>query len=58
MNEADANDNLAAKRPRVSFEFFPAKTGDGETALRSTVKRLEALDPEFVGDLRSRWFHA
>ena len=48
MNEAGANDNLAAKRPRVSFEFFPAKTGDGETALRSTVKRLEALNPEFV----------
>ena len=48
MNEAGANDNQAAKRLRVSFEFFSAKTGDGETALRSTVKRLEALNPEFV----------
>ena len=25
MNEADANDNQAAKRLRVSFEFFPPK---------------------------------
>jgi methylenetetrahydrofolate reductase (NADPH) len=33
---------------RVSFEFFPPKAGDGETAFWATVKKLEAINPQFV----------
>jgi len=35
-------------RPVVSFEFFPPKTADGETALVRTIEALRALQPGFV----------
>jgi methylenetetrahydrofolate reductase (NADPH) len=33
---------------RVSFEFFPPKTGEAEESFWSTVKRLEPIGPDFV----------
>ncbi len=33
---------------RVSFEFFPPKTGQMEEALWAAIKRLEPVGPEFV----------
>ncbi|PKQ09511.1 MAG: methylenetetrahydrofolate reductase [NAD(P)H] [Alphaproteobacteria bacterium HGW-Alphaproteobacteria-12] len=38
----------ARDRTHVSFEFFPPKTGDMETALWRSIRRLEPLQPEFV----------
>jgi methylenetetrahydrofolate reductase (NADPH) len=35
-------------RPRVSFEFFPPKNADMETALWESIRRLEPLGPSFV----------
>ncbi len=32
----------------VSFEFFPPKTPDAETALGETLRRLEPINPTFV----------
>ncbi|WP_342360745.1 methylenetetrahydrofolate reductase [NAD(P)H] [Terrarubrum flagellatum] len=37
-----------AKTPHVSFEFFPPKNADMETALWSAIRRLEPLNPSFV----------
>lgn len=37
-----------AKRPRVSFEFFPPKTEDAEAKLWAAVERLAPLAPSFV----------
>jgi methylenetetrahydrofolate reductase (NADPH) len=37
-----------AKRPLVSFEFFPPKTPEMEAKLWQAVKRLEPLAPRFV----------
>jgi hypothetical protein len=37
-----------ARRPLVSFEFFPPKTTDMEAKLWQAVKRLEPLAPRFV----------
>ncbi len=34
--------------PAVSFEFFPAKTDEGEEKLINTIKELEPLQPQFV----------
>lgn len=34
--------------PRVSFEFFPAKTEKADVALWQTIRRLEPLGPRFV----------
>jgi methylenetetrahydrofolate reductase (NADPH) len=33
---------------RVSFEFFPPKSGEGEGTFWQTVKRLEGVKPSFV----------
>lgn len=39
----------AARKPlEISFEFFPPRTGEMETALWSAVERLAPLDPSFV----------
>jgi methylenetetrahydrofolate reductase (NADPH) len=37
-----------SRRPKVSFEFFPPKTEEMETALWESVRRLEPLGPSFV----------
>ncbi len=37
-----------AKRPAVSFEFFPPKTAEMEEKLWQTVQRLAPLRPDFV----------
>src|SRR5437764_14901887 len=38
----------AAKRPAISFEFFPPKTEEMERSLWDTIKRLAPLAPNFV----------
>jgi len=38
----------ALKAPRVSFEFFPAKTDEANEKLWQTIKKLEAFSPEYV----------
>src|SRR5437763_10989074 len=38
----------AAKRPAISFEFFPPKTEEMERNLWDTIKRLAPLTPNFV----------
>jgi methylenetetrahydrofolate reductase (NADH) len=53
MNEstllaADSPREVAARRPRVSFEFFPPKTEEMENRLWQVVKRIEPLAPSFV----------
>ena len=37
-----------ARRPNVSFEFFPPKTPESEVALWESVRRLEPVGPSFV----------
>jgi methylenetetrahydrofolate reductase (NADPH) len=37
-----------SRRPNVSFEFFPPKSAEMETALWDSVRRLEPLQPSFV----------
>jgi len=44
---ADA-DSASGAPISVSFEFSPPKTDEAETALWSTIKRLEPLQPSFV----------
>src|SRR3954452_10800844 len=39
---------VAAKRPAISFEFFPPKTEEMERSLWDTIKRLAPLAPNFV----------
>lgn len=39
---------LLESGPTYSFEFFPARTDDGERALRQALRELEALAPSFV----------
>lgn len=41
-------DIIAARRPTISFEFFPPKTADGAEALFQTIRELESLRPAFV----------
>jgi methylenetetrahydrofolate reductase (NADPH) len=38
----------AAKRPAISFEFFPPKSEEMEKNLWQTIKRLAPLEPSFV----------
>ena len=45
---ADPVIDFDAGPPRVSFEFFPPKTGEMEARLWEVVKRLEPLAPRFV----------
>jgi methylenetetrahydrofolate reductase (NADPH) len=37
-----------ASQPVFSFEFFPPKTDEGESALMRTIETLRPLDPAFV----------
>ncbi len=39
---------LASSRPTWSFEFFPAKTPEGEAHLWTALRELERLRPSFV----------
>ena len=39
---------FGTRRAVVSFEFFPPKTPQGETALFQTIERLRPLRPAFV----------
>ena len=45
MRIADA---LASGKPSFSFEFFPPKTDDGESALFRTLEDLARLAPTYV----------
>ena len=40
--------DVAPKEIRASFEFFPPKSPEAETALWTTIRRIEPLDPAFV----------
>ena len=42
------NELRMLKAPRVSFEFFPAKTDEAAEKLWQTIKKLEVLAPSFV----------
>lgn len=39
---------LRARRPSVSFEFFPPKDDAGEATLWAAIRRLERVRPDFV----------
>ena len=39
---------LASGSPLYSFEFFPAKTDEGERQLWTAIRQLEPLHPDFV----------
>ncbi len=41
-------DMLASGSPLFSFEFFPAKTDEGERQLWRAIRQLEPLRPDFV----------
>jgi methylenetetrahydrofolate reductase (NADPH) len=41
-------DMLASGTPLFSFEFFPAKTDEGERQLWTAIRQLEPLRPDFV----------
>ena len=40
--------DLLRARRTLSFEFFPPKTDEAASALRTTIAELDALDPSFV----------
>jgi methylenetetrahydrofolate reductase (NADPH) len=46
--QESGHDGPTAKRPHISFEFFPPKTEDMEANLWATIKRLAPLCPSFV----------
>lgn len=48
MQFKDQNDFATQRRPHVSFEFFPARNDAADEVLWNTIKRLEALEPDFV----------
>src|SRR4028118_1514800 len=39
---------LTSGSPLFSFEFFPAKTDEGERQLWTAIRQLEPLRPDFV----------
>lgn len=41
-------DELLARRPTTSFEFFPPRSDAGEAQLRTALRELEPLRPSFV----------
>jgi methylenetetrahydrofolate reductase (NADPH) len=43
-----SNGPYAARRPKISFEFFPPKTAEMEKSLWETINRLAPLSPNFV----------
>ncbi|MGY1713897.1 methylenetetrahydrofolate reductase [NAD(P)H] [Geodermatophilus sp. SYSU D01106] len=45
---ASVRELLASSRPTWSFEFFPAKTPEGEAQLWTALRQLERLQPSFV----------
>ncbi|SFO28152.1 5,10-methylenetetrahydrofolate reductase (NAD(P)) [Geodermatophilus obscurus] len=45
---ASVRELLTSSRPTWSFEFFPAKTPEGEAQLWTALRRLESLRPSFV----------
>src|SRR6201994_4525114 len=47
MTDTPANPH-AARRPKISFEFFPPKTVEMEKSLWETINRLAPLTPNFV----------
>src|SRR5580698_5747035 len=47
-HDGHAAPKLAAKRPAISFEFFPPKTAEMERNLWDTITRLAPLAPNFV----------
>ncbi|MCP3461369.1 methylenetetrahydrofolate reductase [NAD(P)H] [Bradyrhizobium sp. CCGUVB23] len=44
----NGQDGHLAKRPAISFEFFPPKTEEMEKNLWETINRLAPLEPKFV----------
>jgi methylenetetrahydrofolate reductase (NADPH) len=48
MASRSIKDMLATGRPTFSFEFFPAKTDEGERQLWQAIRELESLHPDFV----------
>ena len=40
--------SMGSNALKVSFEFFPPKPGEAETAYWQTVRRLESTNPDFV----------
>ena len=48
MAKATIKDLLATCKLVCSFEFFPAKTDDGERQLWQAIRELESLQPGFV----------
>ena len=48
MREATIRQMLATERRLFSFEFFPAKTDEGERQLWQALRELEPLKPDFV----------
>ena len=48
MTEPTIRQALATGRPLFSFEFFPAKTDEGERQLWQALRELEPLKPDFV----------
>src|SRR4051794_26049267 len=48
MPGTSIKDLLAAGEKTFSFEFFPAKTEDGERLLWQAIRELESLRPHFV----------
>ncbi|WP_316175004.1 MULTISPECIES: methylenetetrahydrofolate reductase [NAD(P)H] [unclassified Bradyrhizobium] len=43
-----SNGHAGLPRPRISFEFFPPKTGEMEKTLWASIERLAPLEPNFV----------
>ncbi len=48
MSRPAITEMLAAGGRTFSFEFFPAKTPDGERQLWQAIRELESLKPDFV----------